>query len=350
MRKSTFLYLFISIITLSACSKKNNSALNDKDKKTTPTEEPKTDPPVTTYVPGTRYKVYVTDPNGTGTRYVGVEYIAGDKESRLIITAPHGGTTKPAYMRTRTSTYTYGNLSTDPYSNDTSFSQTEDLNTKDFAEGIADSVTKKTGIRPHVILNYLHRAKLDANRRIEVAAQGDKNAENSWKAFQSYIDDAKKTVSNHHPSGLLIDIHGNGHTPQRTEVGYLINKNDFATYSNSLGSLVNNTSIKGMVNANTTLTSLLVGDYALGTLINVSMKTITTPSKAYPDPGDKSIFTDQLYFNGGYITARHGSKQGGKISAIQLEFNSSVRSNDTTRPKYAGQVADALKIYLDKYF
>ena len=105
-----------------------------------------------------------------------------------------------------------------------------------------------------------------------------------------------------------------------------------------------------MVNANTTLSNLLVGDYALGTLINEKLGIIATPSKAYPKPADNTIFTDGLYFNGGYITARHGSKQSGKISAIQLEFNSSVRTNSTTRPGYAAQVADALKTYMDKYF
>ncbi len=346
MRGSTLAYLFITILLLSACSKKSSVA----PPKIIPTEEPKTDPPKTTYVPGTSYKSYVASSDGTGTRYVGVEYIAGDIESRLIITAPHGGSTQPSYVRTRTDDYNYGNLSTDPYNNDKSFSAIADGSTKEFAEGIADSIKKKTGIRPHLILNYLHRSKLDANRRIEVASQGDKNAENSWKAFQGYIDDAKKTISDKHPSGLLVDIHGNGHTPQRTEIGYLIDKDDFTTYSNSLGSLSNNSSIKAMVNANTTLTSLLVGDFALGTLINDKLGVIATPSKAYPKPADKTIFTDEQYFNGGYITSRHGSKQSGKISAIQLEFNSSVRTNSSTRSKNAGLVADALQTFLDKYF
>ena len=346
MRSSTLTYLFIITLLLVGCSKKPSAV----PPKTPPTEEPKIDPPKTTYVPGVSYKSYVQSADGTGTKYVAVAYIAGDIQSRLIISAPHGGSTQPSYIRTRTDNYNYGNLSTDPYNNDKSFSAIADGSTKELAEDIADSIKKKTGLRPHLIVNYLHRSKLDANRRIEVASQGDTNAENSWKAFQGYIDDAKKTISDNHPSGLLVDIHGNGHTPQRTEVGYLIDKDDFTTYANSLGNLANNTSIKAMVNTNITLTSLLVGNYALGTLINEKLGVLTTPSKAYPKPADKLIFTDELYFNGGYITSRHGSKRSGNISAIQLEFNSTVRTNSSTRPKNAGLVADALKTYLDKYF
>ena len=344
MRRSTFLLLFFVTLLLAACGKKTSVTPTVEDKKIPPTEIP------SNYVPGVSYKTYVASADGTGTSYIGVEYIAGDVDSKLIITAPHGGTTKPSYMRSRTDTYNYGTLSNDPYNNDKSFSDIEDSSTKDFAEVIADSVKKKTGLRPHLVINYLHRSKLDANRRIEVAAQGDKNAENAWTAFQKYVDEAKKAISAKHSSGLLIDVHGNGHSPQRTEVGYLIDKGDFTTYANSLGTLASSSSIKAMVSTTNTLTNLLVGDYALGTLINEKLNVMATPSKVYPKPGDLTFFPDNSYFNGGYITARHGSKLNGTISAIQLEFNSSVRTNSTTRPKYAGLVADALKTYLDKYF
>ena len=342
MHKTAFSYLFSCLIVLASCGK-TNSPPSDGGIKNPPVEQPKNNTP-TTYVPGESYKFYLTNADGSTSTDIGVVYIAGDKDSKLIITAPHGGKTKPSYVRSRTADYSYGNLITDPYNNDKSFSETEDLNTKDFAETIATAIKAKTGLRPHLIVNNLHRSKLDANRRMEVAAQGDRNAENTWKAFQKYIDDARQTVNTNHSAGLLIDIHGNGHTPQRTEVGYLISKDDFKS---NIESQVNNTSIKSMVNANNTLTALIFGEYALGTLLNNKLDVIVTPSKLHTDPAS---FSDGLYFEGGYITARHGSKQGGKIAAIQLEFNSNVRANDTTRPTYAGLVADALKIYLDKYF
>lgn len=342
MHKSAISYLFSCLIILASCGK-TNTPPTDGGLKNEPVEQPKNDLP-SSYVPGVSYKFYLSNSDGSTSPDIGVEYIAGDKDSKLIITAPHGGKTKPSYVRSRTAGYSYGNLPTDPYNNDKSFSETEDLNTKDFAETIATAMKAKTGLHPHLIVNYLHRSKLDANRRIEAAAQGDKNAENAWKAFQKYIDDAKQAVNTNHSSGLLIDIHGNGHTPQRTEVGYLIDKDAFKS---NLESQVNNTSIKSMVNASTTLTALIFGEYALGTLLNDKLDVIVTPSKLHTDP---STFTDGLYFEGGYITARHGSKQGGKIAAIQLEFNANLRSSDTTRPTYAGLVADALKAYMDKYF
>ncbi|WP_146198806.1 hypothetical protein [Pararcticibacter amylolyticus] len=303
-----------------------------------------------TYVPGQKYSFRVTDPNGEASSFLAIEYIAGDPGSQLILTAPHGGTTRPAYMHTRTDTYSYPTLPADPYNNDMTFSDTPDSKTKELAQEIAAAIQAQTGLRPHVILNYLHRAKLDANRRVEVAAQGDQNAINAWTAFHDFIEDAKTTASAN-GEVLLLDIHGNAHTPQRTEAGYLLAKNDFTTYYSTLGNLTWKSSIKYMVKpGSVTMTSLIRGNNALGTLMMNHFPFIVTPSKLYPEPGDTSVFTDGKYFDGGYNTARHGSRQGGTVSAIQLEFNQDVRFDDNTRPGYADSIAEAIVEYMNVYF
>jgi hypothetical protein len=301
----------------------------------------------TSYTPGTSYKYYVSN---SSSSYLAIEYIAGDANSRLILLAPHGGLSKPAIMKTRTEDYDYGTLPSDPYSDDTSFSDIADSKTKEMALSIADSVRILTGVRPHVIINHIHRSKLDGNRRREVATQGGIYAGPAWDKFHEYIDDAKATILSNHESGLLIDVHGQAHTPQRTELGYLLTKNQLTTYSSTLGNLVNYSSIKAMVEPGITHTSLIKGTNALGTLLNNRLGYKVTPSQAYPQPGDASIFTDGKYFNGGYNTSRHGSKFGGTISAIQIEFNQGVRLTDSTRPAYAGKTARAVIDYMGVYF
>lgn len=363
-RYSSAFWLFIFSVFLAvtlSCNKKEPLPQKKEDPITTPPSEnppPVENPPPTTpttvpaiNIPGTSYKINVSSGSSS---HLAVEYIAGDHASKLILTAPHGGDQTPSYVRNRTSSFSYAGFPTDPYSTDNSFSSTTDSRTRDYAKAIAESVRVKTGLRPHLVIVHLQRGKLDANRRMAVAAQGDKNAEKAWEAFHGFIDSAKKTVTHFHPSGgLLIDVHGNGHTPQRTEVGYLLSSSDFTNYKNALSTaaLVNKSSIKAMVNSSASMTDLIKGDYALGTLINQKTNpvVIATPSKAYPEPGNKSIFTDGLYFNGGYITSRHGSRYGGVISAIQLEFNGSVRTVAAI-PTSSQQIAEAIKIYMDKYF
>jgi len=301
----------------------------------------------TSYTPGISYKYNVT--NGTSS-FLAIEYIAGDVDSKLIIAAPHGGATKPAFMKNRTENYTYGTLPDDQYSTDTSFSDLADSKTKELAISIADSIRIKTGKRPHLIINHLHRSKLDANRRKEVATQAGIYAEPAWDKFHQFIDEAKAAILANHTAGLFIDIHGQVHTPERTEVGYMLTRTQLTTYTNSLGTLTNQSSIRAMVGSGITHTSLIKGTNAFGSLLNAQLGFMVTPSNTYPMPGDTAVFTDGKYFNGGYNTSRHGSRQGGTISSFQLEFNSSVRMNDSTRPGYAGKIANALKTYMTTYF
>lgn len=61
---------------------------------------------------------------------------------------------------------------------------------------------------PHVIINELHRSKLDANRDIEEAAFGDHKAELAWNEFHSYVDRAKLSATFDGRSAFYVDIHG----------------------------------------------------------------------------------------------------------------------------------------------
>lgn len=296
------------------------------------------------YGPGKSYTFKVQSTSGEFA--IAIEYIAGDTKSKLILTSPHGGDLKPAFMHTRTKNFVAKTGDND-FGDTESFSGISDSKTLELTVELADEIKRTTGLRPHIILNHLHRSKLDANRAMSLASQNDENAEEAWKAFHHYIDDAKQQVKKN-GDGLLLDIHGNAHRPQRTEVGLLIKGKDFI--NENLEQFANNSSVKAMVTSGkATMTELIKGDFALGTLLN-NNGVLATPSKSAPNPIDAQNFPDGRYFNGGYNTARHGSKFSGNISAIQLEFNGDVRMNDTSRAVYVKSISKVISQFMLKYF
>ncbi|MCX2475864.1 hypothetical protein OQZ33_16145 [Pedobacter sp. MC2016-05] len=296
------------------------------------------------YQPGKTYTFNVTAPSGEYA--LAIEYIAGDHKSKLILTSPHGGSLKPDFIRTRTNEYVV-KAEDNGYGDTESFSAVSDSKTLELTQALAEEIKRTTGLRPHIILNHLHRSKLDANRAMSLAAQGDVNAEAAWKAFHAFIDDAKAQVLKNN-EGLLFDIHGNAHRPQRTEIGLLLKGKDFK--SNDLEQYADKSSVKAMVKSGkATMTELIKGDYAMGTLLS-EKDILATPGKSVPNPVDEEFFPDGRYFNGGYNTARHGSKFSGNISAIQLEFNSDVRMDDKKRPEYVKSITKAINQFMAKYF
>jgi len=296
------------------------------------------------YQPGKSYTFSVT--SATREYSTAIEYIAGDAKSRLILTAPHGGDIRPEFMHTRTKDFVTKADDND-YGDTESFSGTSDSKTLELTEELANEIKKTTGLRPHIILNHLHRSKLDANRAMSMAAQGDGNAESAWKAFHQYIDDAKRQVAKN-GGGLLLDIHGNAHRPQRTEVGLLLKSKDFL--AGDLEQFADESSVKAIVKSGkATMAELVRGEYALGTLLN-NVGVLATPSNSNPNPVDIKIFPDGKYFNGGYNTARHGSRFSGNISAIQLEFNGDVRINDKNRLLYVKSISKVINQFMMKYF
>ncbi len=129
------------------------------------------------------------------------EYIAGNLP--LIITAPHGGTDPASALPNRT----YGTTSTD-------------LNTAELSRAIRTACSNSYGRWPHVIICRVPRTKIDCNREIVEGAQGVAATEAVWNEYHNLIRMAKEAVTSSHGRGLLIDVHGHGHTLQRIELGY----------------------------------------------------------------------------------------------------------------------------------
>jgi hypothetical protein len=269
-------------------------------------------------VPGERYR----------GRFGFTDYYAG--ELPFVLSAPHGGRLTPAYVANRT----YGVMG-------------EDLNTMDLAMRIRDAIKAETGFYPHIIVTQLHRSKLDPNREIVEAAQGDPYAERAWYEFQTFIDEASLRVQEEFGEGFYVDLHGHGHANQRLELGYMLSSTDLTRSDEELdvAFYVLQSSVRALgLKPGVDFADLIRGPQSLGTLLE-GEGFPAVPSQSQPDPGGEA------FFSGGYNTGRHGSMDGGTLSGVQIECNyTGVRDSSTNRQAFAEALARVLAPFFAAHY
>ena len=252
-----------------------------------------------------------------------VEYVAGDLP--LILTAPHGGRLKPDDIPNRTQ----GTLLRDSFT---------DL----LARDVADAVRARTGRQPHLVICHLHRAKVDCNREVGEGAQSNAAAAAVWQAFHDFVAEARDSATRTNTApALLLDVHAHGHAVPRVELGYLLSRKQLALPDAELEKLAERTSIRDLArHTQGSFVDLLRGPRSLGGLLQ-ERGVAATPSPANPASAGED------YFNGGYITRRYCSRDGGALSAIQAECpGKGFRSPEDKRRAFADALADALVNYL----
>lgn len=263
-----------------------------------------------------------------------IEYIPG--EAPLVLLAPHGGTLSPATLADRTCS---GCVTT------------ADLNTQELARAIADAFLRRTGRRPHLVINRLHRRKLDANRDVAEATGGTVALESSWRWWHAAVDSSRSRIAGSGGRGLLIDLHGHAHAVPRIEVGYLLSDAELRQTDAQLGAA--NAMVRTSVARLSTDTrsvsdrgvALLRGPQSLGTLL------AGAGYPAVPSATDPAPKVGEDYFNGGYNTQRHGSLNGGALDAVQFEHNlAGVRDTDANRTRYADALAALLVPWLERHY
>ena len=212
-----------------------------------------------------------------------------------------------------------------------------DANTYQLTKVIMDSMVIRYGGRPHVILCRLKRTKLDANRDSIEAAQNNRFALRAFKEFHFYIDQAKKKIERDVGSGLFFDMHGHGANPDgfydlRTWLGYLIKGDELDLSDDELKNNVdpNMSSIRALIDSSEfEFVELLRGSSSFGTILT-DLGFSCVPSSDHLGP------EGSRFFSGGYNTLVHGSKNGGMISAIQIEApRPGIRENTATWSKFA---------------
>ncbi|MFT5434467.1 MAG: hypothetical protein ACI9OJ_005180 [Myxococcota bacterium] len=256
-----------------------------------------------------------------------IKYIRGDLP--IILTSPHGGALTPDALADRT----YGVTGSDSNSRQTTYE-------------IINHIKKLTGRQPHVVINRLHRSKLDANREIIEAAQGDAGAEAAWVEFHQFIEMAKEDASARCGEGLHLDIHTNGHDAEWTEMGMLLSANELGlsnTVMNSADALVDKSSVRRLATGSTEpLSEIVRGEESLGGMLEAEGYS-SVPSPVNPSPDG------QGYFNGGYNTRVHGSRDGGMIDSIQIE-NWFGFMSDGERDAYAAAVARSIVSFYERHY
>jgi len=259
-----------------------------------------------------------------------VKMIVGDYNCPVILSSPHDGTLEPSSM---------------PVRDHADAVTVRDLYVSDLTMKIADAFFEKTGMRPHIIINDISRARMEPNRALEETYHKSEDANASWKEYQNFIKIARQIVTDHKGKGLYVDMHGHGHTKARVEVGYIVSKSNLNTEDAVLDRLATTSSIYAIArNSTYSFSNLIRGDYAFGTLL-ANEGCPAVPSKQDPKPN-----TDD-YFNGGYCTYTYGSINGGTISSIQLETNGSgLRNTAAQRTASGGKFANAIISYMKTHY
>ena len=271
-----------------------------------------------------------------GNSYFGdndyVEYIAGNMP--LIFSAPHGGALTPTSIPARTASACGGAATT-----------VTDANTEDLARQIKTEFFNRTGKYPHIVINRLHRNRLDANREIGEAACGNAQAQEAWRDYHEFIEMARTKVTADHERGWYTDLHGHGHAIARLELGYDLSATTLRLTDSELdaASTYETASSIRVFSQQSPLTfaALLRGPSSLGTLLtNAGYPSVPSAQDPAPDAGEE-------YFSGGYSTERHSCKTTGQVCGVQIEANLvGVRDTPPNRAAFAAAIATAYAAFL----
>ena len=206
------------------------------------------------------------------------------------------------------------------------------------------------GYSPYIVLNNLHRKKLDLNRTLKESNCGDMKTEACWNLFHNQVDNFRNEIQNKFGTGLVIDIHGHFHEEQRIELEYLLSSSELRMDILNINSsnLKNESSVKNLLDNNfynLKLSDLLSGEFSMGNLLTFKGYE-SFPSKDCIAPKE-----GELYFSGWYNTEVYGSKGNGSVDAIQVELNmNGIRDTEESRSVFSKNFADIIIIFLKTYY
>jgi hypothetical protein len=259
----------------------------------------------------------------------------------------------------------------------------KDVQTMELALQFAKSMMQKYCKVPFIIVNHLHRVKVDANRPLPQAAFGDTIAEDAWWAFHDFIHHAQvmildtfgtvvNTLGHAGARGLLLDLHGYaGWTWNATGGGPYIHwgyrlspttLNECPLHSTRHGgSLHHISNLPGQ-----SVECLVRGPNSIGSrvanLFTVDDETkcgAGLPSFEYPNPfvlkNDANHCQEPScnYFSGGYSVKAHSrinGTDGIHFGTVQAELPRCIRLYEEVHEPFANVLATALCSFLRDVF
>ena len=269
-----------------------------------------------------------------GETYYGVDsfitYRAGNLP--IILAASHGGYLEP---------------DTIPDRNCSGCSYARDSYTQELSNEVYDAIVAKTGCYPHLVINRLHRRKLDANREIVEATDANPQTAPAWYDFHSFMTTATHHANADYGRGLYLDLHGHAHSVQRLELGYLLSGSELRNNDLNTGAMIDSSSIQLLVADNIGQfmhEDLIRGPLAFGSLIDAK------GFPAVPSLNDPFPMLGESYFSGGYNTRVYSSRYGGTIDGLQIECNQDVRFNAAVRQALADSLATTALEYMELHY
>lgn len=241
--------------------------------------------------------------------------------SAIVISIPHGGRLAPAHVADRRE----GVLG-------------EDANTADLGERLCQSIHKATGLEPALILCHWQRRKVDMNREVKEAAQGDPHAQAAWQRYHQSVHNALQEAIQRHGRALLIDLHGQSHPQQRVELGYL---HDASEYAAVPAIAAGSAALLTALHPNLDYDAFLHGPLSFGASLE-ARGFPATPSPREPRPS-------LPYFRGGYTLRRHATA-GAMVLGIQIEANRNrLRDTPESRQRFADAATQSLLEFLPRW-
>lgn len=245
----------------------------------------------------------------------------------LIIAVPHGGLEEPDDIPDRT----YGVFA-------------RDINTQDMARRMAAEIFARSGKRPHMVFSLIHRRKLDPNRDIVEAAQGNANAETAWHEYHGALATARESAEENFGFAFVVDSHGHGHDIQRIEFGYLVKNAELSLTDGQLEHPAYGEHTSCRTHAHLPglhFPSFLRGPRSLGALF-VQRGYPSVPSPDTPGPNGAP------YFEGLYTNEAHGSRDNfGNAQAVIMETHwDGLRDTTAARVAFAKAFAASIHDFL----
>lgn len=219
------------------------------------------------------------------------KYISWDMgKTNILLSAPHGGGIKPITIPKRK----YGNLSQDTY-------------TRRLITGVVGNFKNK----PYYVYADIHRSRIDFNRNIKEACQGNKKMEDEWKKWNKLLYTMSHEIINLYKRGLYVDIHSHN-LGDKFQIGYGVSARVYNDLRNGWN-LKEKTTLDSLMDSEDKKWTMLFGEGSFINSINSYGYEVLIP------------FSDKSYLSGGR-NIRDFCGYG--IGAVQIECPISVMKYD----------------------